>query len=458
MDSNAERSQRRRRWRSATGARRAGMLLGMAGAVLPPAACAAADAAEEERWQARFQATYVRQEKPPFAAAYSGPNSLSPERERSYSFTATAMLGLRPWRGAEVYLNPETALGLPLSQLTGFGGFPNAELARTSGRRPTLYLARLFLRQSWSLGGRTERVESDQNQLAGTVASRRIVATVGLLPVIDLFDDNAYNHDGRTQFMNWSLVTHAAYDFAADARGYSRGAAIEWFHDDWALRVARFAMPTESNGAKLNLAFGRSHGDQIEVERGWRLGTRPGRIRLLAFRNRATTGSFDEALALAAAAGTTPDVSQVRRDQVKVGWGVNLEQSLGAAGGVFLRASRNDGRTEAFAYTEVDRSVSAGVLLDGGRWGRRGDSFGLAHGRNGLSAGHRAYLAAGGRGFFLGDGRLNYRQEAVTEAFYSIALAPRAWASFNIQRIVNPGYNADRGPVDIFGVRLHANF
>jgi high affinity Mn2+ porin len=413
---------------------------------------------DHETWQARFQTTYVRQNKPPFRAAYSGPNSLATERERSYSLTATAMFGARPWRGAEVYVNPEMALGLPLSELRGLGGFPNAELARTAGRTPVYYLARLFLRQTWSLGGEAQRVESDQNQLAGWLPSRRVVATVGLLPVIDLFDDNAYNHDGRTQFMNWSIVTHAAFDFAADARGYSRGAAIEWVHDDWALRLARFAMPTESNGAKQNLALGRSYGDQLEVERGWRLGSRPGRIRLLAWRNRAEMGSFADALALAAATATTPDVAKVRRDRAKVGWGVNFEQSLGALGGVFLRASRNDGRSEAFAYTEVDHSVSGGVLLDGSRWGRERDSAGLAVARNGLSKSHRDYLGAGGLGFFLGDGRLGYRPETVLEAFYSFALASRTWASVNLQRIENPGHNADRGPVNVYGVRLHANF
>ncbi len=424
----------------------------------PPAA-PTDDAPGHEDRQARFQATWVHQHKPPFRAAYSGPNSLLPERERSYSVTATAMFGVRPWRGGEIYLNPEMALGLPLSQLTGLGGFPNSELARTAGRDPTFYLARLYLRQTWNLGGETQRVASDQNQLAGTAASRRVVATVGLLPVIDLFDDNAYSHDGRTQFMNWSVVTHAAYDFAADARGYSRGAALEWFHDDWAVRAARFAMPTESNGSKLNLALGRSHGDQVEVERGWRLaGDRPGRLRLLAFRNRAVTGSFADALALAAATGGVPDLTKVRRDQAKTGYGLNVEQSLGRLGGVFLRASRNDGRTETYVYTEIDHSVSGGVLLDGARWGRHGDSAGLAGARNGLSRTHRDYLAAGGLAFFLGDGRLSYRPETVTEAFYSFALATRAWFSLNVQRIAHPGHNADRGPVNVYGIRLHGNF
>ena len=172
-------------------------------------------------------------------------------------------------------------------------------------------------------------------------------------------------------------------------------------HDDWALRFARFAMPTESNGTKLNLALGRSYGDQLEIERGWKLGEWPGRMRVLAFRNRAVMGAFADALALGGQTGATPDLTLVRRDQTKVGFGINLEQSFGKLGGAFVRASRHDGRTETFAYTEVDRSVSGGFLFDGGRWGRSRDSGGVAVVRNGLSRSHRDYLAAGGLAVFL---------------------------------------------------------
>lgn len=411
-----------------------------------------------ETWQARFQSTYVRQHKPSFRAPYSGPNSLIPEQERSYSLTATAMFGVRPWRGAEVYFNPEMALGLPLSGLVGLGGFPNAELARTAGRDPTFYVARGFIRQTVGFGGGTDRIVSDQNQLAGAVDRRRLVLIAGILPVIDLFDDNAYSHDARTQFMNWSLVTHGAYDFAADARGYSRGVALEWFHDAWAVRVGRFMQPRESNGLVLNRAIGRSHGDQIEVERAFALAGEPGKLRLLAYRNRAVMGAFSDARALAAATGEEPAVSAVRRDQTKVGFGVNLEQRLGGLGGLFLRAARHDGRTETYAYTEIDRSVSAGVLFNGDNWSRERDTAGIGFARNGLSRSHRDYLAAGGLGFFLGDGRLNYRPEQIVEMFYSLAVHRRVWFTVNAQQVNNPAYNADRGPARMFGVRLHTNF
>ena len=474
-------------WRAAGILRRLGLLAALAGSGLAPAQTAvpsgpgqqlptdpggpspgalpdpmqpepARPEAVAERFGLRAQLTWIRQSKPSFPAAYSGSRSLVPQAERSYSFTSTLMLGVRPWRGGELYFNPELAQGVPLSGLAGLGGFPNAELARTSGPRPVAYLARLFVRQTWGFGGERLAVGSDQNQLAGTVDTRRLVVTAGVFALIDVFDDNAYSHDARTQFLNWSLVTHGAFDFAADARGYSRGVAVEWFDAGWAVRAGRFAQPRQSNGLVLNPALGRSFGDQIEVERAWRLGDEPGRVRLLAYRNRAVMGAFADALAAAAGQGSAPEVGAVRRDAVKTGLGINLEQRLGGWAGAFLRASRHDGRTETFSYTEIDRSVAGGILLDGQRWGRANDTLGVGLARNGLSGAHRAYLAAGGQGFFLGDGRLNYRPETIVEAFYALAVARRTWLSVNAQHVRHPGYNADRGPANVLGVRFHANF
>lgn len=424
----------------------------------PPGAAAPADVAADEDWQLRWQATWVGQRKPALGARYSGANSLAANAELSRSFTTTAMLGKPLWPGAELYVNPEVAAGRPLSDLTGFAGFPNGELARTSGSSPKLYLARLFVRQSIGFGGGRQVVESDQNQLGGQVDARRLVITAGMFPLIDVFDDNAYSHDARTQFMNWSMITHGSFDFAADARGYSRGVAFEWFDLGWAVRVGRFMMPRESNGLALNRALARSHGDQVELEREYQLAGQPGKLRLLAWRNRAVMGGFDDALAFAAAGGAPPAVENVRRDQSKSGWGLNLEQSLGHLGGAFLRFGRNDDRTETYAYTEIGGSLSAGVLLAGRNWGREHDSAGVALARNTLSAAHRRYLAAGGLGFFIGDGQLNYRPERIVELFYSAAVLPRVWLSVNAQRVFAPAYNADRGPATVLGLRLHTNF
>src|SRR5262249_13788728 len=151
----------------------------------------------------------------------------------------------------------------------------------------TLYAARAFLRQTWALGGGREKIESDANQLAGTTDRNRLVLTVGKLSLQDLFDDNAYSHDARTQFLNWSLMTYGAWDFAADARGYSWGFALEYFGEGWALRAGRFMMPKQSNGLALNPRIFYSFGDQIELERSHTLGGRAGKLRLLTFRNQA---------------------------------------------------------------------------------------------------------------------------------------------------------------------------
>ena len=410
-------------------------------------------------WDVRFQSTYVTQSKRAFRAAYSGENSLSPNREASYSFTATAALGVRLWPGAEIYLNPEVAQGVPLSGLTGLGGFPNGELARTSGAALKLYRARSFLRQTWDLGGDEQKVEADINQLAGTTRKQRLVFTVGTLSVQDLFDDNTYAHDPRVEFLNWALLTHGAYDFAADARGYTSGFALEYFRDDWAFRFGRFAQPKQPNGQPLDYRLFKNYGDQIEIEHAHTMAGLPGKLRLLAFRNVATMARFSDALTLADRTGTTPSIDNVRTGQrAKVGVGINAEQSITPEMGVFVRAMWADGKTETYAFTEIDRSISVGAMMTGAKWGRNKDATGLALASNELSKPHRAYLARGGLGFFIGDGALNYRPETITEAFYRWNVMKAAWLSADFQYIRNPAYNADRGPVRVASVRLHTEF
>ncbi len=425
--------------------------------------CAAAAQAQDdlpapEAANAKFQATYIWQVKPAFPAAYSGVNSLSAAAEKSYSFTSTAYLGWRLGRGTELYFNPELVQGVPMSRLTGLGGLSNAELQKTAGSNPVLYRARLFVRQSWGLGGGAEAVASDANQLGGARDKNRVVLTAGNLAVSDIFDANVYAHDPRTQFMNWSFLTHGAYDFAADARGYSMGAALEYFRDDWAVRVGRFMQPRESNGLALDRALASHYGDQIEFEKAYALAGQGGKARLLLFRNRAVMGGFDAALA--SAQGGVPAVAAVRQLRTKQGWGVNLEQSLTSDAGMFARLGRSDGESEAFAFAEIDRSLSLGVNVKGAAWSRAQDTLAVAYARNGLSASHQAFLAAGGSGFFVGDGRLNYRPEAIVEGYYSIGLnvLQRSALSLGVQFIRNPAYNADRGPVRVVSVRLHTEF
>ncbi|OIR06822.1 carbohydrate-selective porin, OprB family [mine drainage metagenome] len=425
-----------------------------------PALYAAQAAELGETTQSKFQTTYVWQRKPAFPAAYSGSNSLSPEAEKSYSLSATIFLGTRIWSGGELYFNPEMIMSQSLSNLTGLGGLTNGEDQKGGGSNPTLYLARLFFRQTLGFGGGTEAIDSAPNQLGGEDDKRRLVLTVGKLSLIDIFDNNSLAHDPRTQFLNWSLLDYGAFDFAADQRGYSVGTAIEYYDDDWTLRVGRFEQPIESNGLSLDSRPFVHYGDQAEVEHAHEIAGQPGRLRLLVFRNRARMGGFQDALNFWDSHGRVgvPDVGNVRKDQSKAGIGFSLEQSITRDIGLFARASRNDGGEEVYAFAEIDQSLTGGIVAKGRAWGRAADTVGVAYAQNGLSSAHRQYLASGGLGFFIGDGNINYRPERILESYYSLGVAKNTWLSLDYQRIENPAYNADRGPVRIVGARLHLDY
>jgi len=244
-----------------------------------------------EEWTARFQGTYVWQNKPAMPAAYSGPKSLQADQEKSYTATLTAYLGFRPWAGGELYLNPEITQGVPFSGLSGAAAFTNGELTRTAGTNPKLYRQRLFLRQTWGLGGGDEAVAPDLNQMAGTVDKDRIVLTLGNFSSLDIFDRNAYAKDPRVHFMNAAFMAPLAYDYAADARGFGWGFAAEWYQDDWVLRFGRLTGPEEPNMLPIDYRIFQHYGDQLEIEHGHRLWERPGKVRLLAWRNRAVLAS-----------------------------------------------------------------------------------------------------------------------------------------------------------------------
>uniref|UniRef100_Q47A57 OmpA-like transmembrane domain n=1 Tax=Dechloromonas aromatica (strain RCB) TaxID=159087 RepID=Q47A57_DECAR len=414
-----------------------------------------------ENWQAKGQATYVSQKSKSFSAAYSGPNSLSTDGESSYTFTSTAYLGARLWQGSELYLNVEAGQGDPLSRLTGLGGFTNGEATRVSGTSIKAYRQRLFLRQTWALGDDTEFVESAFNQMAGHVAKDRFVLTMGNFSTLDIFDGNAYAKDPRTQFMNWSNMAHAAFDYAADARGFGWGFAGEWYQGDWVFRFGRMTGPREPNALPIDYQIKRHYGDQIELEHAHEIADQPGKIRLLAFRNRANLAAYRD--------GSTwldnnpgPDqiaIQNVRNgEKIKYGFGLNIEQAITENIGAFLRAMRADGRTETYAFTEADASFATGLSLKGSLWGRSDDTVGVAWMRNALSHERRDYLAKGGISFFIGDGALNYRPENILETYYSLKALPGLWLTADYQRISNPAYNADRGPANILSLRAHAEF
>ena len=402
------------------------------------------------------QSTVVVQGHGAFDSPYAGPNSFQDRKEVRTSFTGTLCLGLRAWSGGEIYLDAEAAGGQGVSKVLGLAGAPNGETYRVGSTDLKVSLARLYLRQTWNLGGTAQTVESDQNALGGTQSSRRVSLWAGRFGLLDLFDSNTYAHDPRTQFLNWTLMGSGAWDYPADTRGYTWGLAGELVLDDWILRAGSFLEPKEANMLDFDHQVSRAHGEVVELEHDHDLGGLGGKVHVLFFSNHARMGRYREALALDPAA---PDLVATRSPgRTKSGWALDLEQALTGDLGAFVRYSRNEGRTETWAFTEADRSLSAGLQLTGSAWGRRADRVGLAAVANGLSPDHADYLRAGGSGFLLGDGRLSEGPERIVEAYYAAAFGSSVTLSLDVQRIQNPGYNRDRGPVDLFAARLHLAF
>lgn len=410
------------------------------------------------------QSTVVGQGLLRFHSPYSGAQSLRSANQAALSETYTLILGLRPVRNLEVFVNPELARGEGIGNALGLAGYTNGDFIDAPSSAENPYLARYYLRYTIPLTRETEAVRAGENRLADNMPVRRVNIRAGGFAPNDLFDVNSFATNPRTQFLNYGLSNSAAYDYAQNTRGYTRGLTVSWINPRWSLRAGSFQMPRVAGGLRLAGDLAEHRGDQVELELHPRLvrGLKaPGAVRLMAFRNVAEMGRYRDALRRARRTGSHPDVTAVRRDgAVKYGFVLGLEQALGDEGatGLFARLGWNDGRTESFCYTECDRALSLGAQVSGRRWGRAGDHAGIAVAQNGLSGVHRRYLAEGGPGFNLGDGRLSYEPERVLETYYSFRISRPLSLSLDYQLIANPGYNRNRGPVSVLGLRLHLQY
>jgi len=439
---------------------------------------------DDERWNVYGQFTYISSWKLRFSAPYTNRNtnppvdtySLVPGAERSFTGSFSLFFGLRLWPGGEAYFVPEVISERPLSQLHGIGGsIQNFELQKTGSTTPQLYRARLFLRQTFGLGGDPVVKTSDPLQLGTVVDSRRLVVTLGNFTILDVIDRNSVTGDPRQTFFNMAFMTHASYDFTSDARGYSWGGAAELYWDQWVLRYGRITPPKDPNTLPVDFRIWEHYGDQVELEHGHTLFGRAGAVRLLGYRNHVITGRFDEAItayeadpANNAAACTSfnygsnnssaPDLCWVRRPNVKLGIGINLEQYVAQDIGVFFRGMVSDGKTEVDAYNPADRSLSVGAVAKGSLWRRSFDVAGVGFGMSWISDIHAKYLAMGGVDGFIGDGNLRQAAEGIVEGFYSVNFLKAVWLAGDYQFLWNPGFNADRGPVHILGAKIHAEF
>jgi high affinity Mn2+ porin len=417
-----------------------------------------AAAATTESWAIHGQSTFTEQYHPAFHSGFRGANSLDPGSRGDETFDITLYAGYRPWTGAEIWINPEIDQGFGLSNSFGVAGYLSGEAYKVGEASPYYRLPRAFFRQTIDLGGATEKVDPDLNQLGGTQTSNRVVITVGKYSVVDIFDTNKYAHDPRNDFLNWSIIDNGSFDYAAEAWGYTYGATAEWYQDWWTIRAGLFDISANPNDKYLDNRFISQTQLDLELEERHTLWDQPGKLKFLYWLTRGRLGSYAEATALALATGT-PANTATRDYRSKFGVGLNLEQQLTEDLGMFMRIGWSQGSVEEVDFTDINQTISLGLSLAGTKWGRPDDTVGLAGVANQISHQGKQFLNAGGLGGIIGDGALPQAgPEQIIEAYYSLAALNYGHITADYQFVNNPGYNRDCGPVSVLALRLHAQF
>ncbi len=407
------------------------------------------------------QANFISQWHPAFRSPYQGPNSLTPEAQDASSRVLTLYTGFRISRTAEVLCDVQETGGHGIGEALGLAGFTNLDVVRNPLLSKAPYIARLMWHQIIPLTHAKAASERTPLLLFSELPERRLEIRFGKFSLVDFFDLNTYGTDSNFQFMNWTVDNNGAYDYAADTRGYTFAAMLEYHDRRWAVRFAEALMPKVANGIHLDADMSRARSENFEFEvHGSVIRGQEGIARFLTFVNRANMGDYRQAINNFLADRTsTPDITaHPLQTTQKYGFGVNFEQPLNGWLGVFGRWGWNEGRHESFAYTEVDETAEIGAGFNGKRWRRKFDRAGLVFVSNGISRDHQQYLALGGSGFLLGDGRLNYSRENIVETYYTVHLWKGVYPAFGLQHINNLGYNRDRGPVVVPTLRLHVEF
>jgi high affinity Mn2+ porin len=424
---------------------------------------------QEQQWNWHVQNTDIVQGYPGFASKYSGVNSLPSGGQTRESISLDLMAGVRLWRGAEAHIDGMMWQGFGVNNTRGVAGFPNGEAFRLGTDVPNGAITRVFVRQTIGLGGAQEEIADDALSLAGRQDVSRLTLTLGRMSAKDIFDGNAYANDARTQFMNWALMANEAWDYPADAIGYTTGFAAELNQPKWTARYGLFQLPRVSNGLTAeDRVFKwpdegsaddgpllKALGMVLEFERRYSLRNHPGAVRILTYLNRANMGSYQAAVANAV---RPADIIATRDFRYKYGFGLNVEQEIAKGVGVFSRLGWSDGKNEAWVFSDVDWTATGGISVRGERWGRADDTVGWAGVVNGISGAHQRFFKAGGTGILAGDGNLTYEPEQILETYYDFGIWKTIHASLDYQFVNNPAFNSDRGPVHVFAGRLHWEF
>lgn len=415
---------------------------------------------ENSRWYVAGQMNFIFQTHPPFPAKYSGPNSFDPNYEKATSRVLTLYMGARLGPSTELLLDVEETGGAGLSNALGIAGFVNLDVVRNPQLSKSPYLARAMFHHVFGFSSDKVQVQRTPLTLFTELPRRRLELRFGKMSVVDFFDLNTAGTDSHSQFMNWTADNNGAYDYAADTRGYTVGALADYEDRSWGIRFAEALMPTVANGIDLQWNLRRAHAENVEFElRKKFLPGRDGVVRILGYSNAANMGIYriQNELFLEGVTPVPVITAHPLQKTRKYGFGFNFEQSLTKNVMAFGRVGWNNGKTESYAYTEVDQTVEAGIAVAGTQWKRRWDKAGALFVTNGIGRDHQFYLAHGGLGFLLGDGGLTYGRENIFETYYNCHLWKGLFAAIDLQHINNPGYNRDRGPVVVPGFRLHVD-
>lgn len=414
---------------------------------------------ETAPWWISGQINIIFQGHPPFHALYSGPNSLRAQGETATSHVVTLYTAYQFNGSTEVLFDVESASGHGLSDAVGLAGVTNLDVVRNPTLGIAPYIARAEVHKVFALSSQEEDQERNPaNSILTKMPIRRLEFRAGKMSLADFFDVNPVGSDSHLQFLNWTADNNGSYDYAADTRGYTFAAMAEYEDRNWGVRFAEGLMPKVANGPDLDLNLLRARSENAELE--WRpafVKDRHTVLLFLSYVNHANMGSYSEAVrGFLDGATPKPDIVATRRQgRIKYGFGFNFEHELTKTLRGFGRLGWNEGQNENFAYTEVNQSVELGGDWRPESWHRPWDRFGLVFMSNAISKAHQQYLALGGQGFLLGDGRLTYAREDILEGYYTAHLWRGVYLSPNLHFIVHPGYNKDRGPVLVGGLRLH---
>ena len=415
---------------------------------------------KDTRFWLSGQANFIFQTHPDFRALYSGQHSLGPHYEKATSRVLTLYTGVRLNNSTEILVNVEEAGGAALSLGFGLAGDTDLDIVRNPSLSKSPYLARGMIHKVFALS--QDKVENQRNQfsLFEELPRRRLEIRFGKFSLPDFFDLNSVGSDTHLQFTNWTIDNNGAWDYAADTRGYTVGATADFEDRNWGFRFAEALMPKVANGIDLVWKPWQVHSEYFEYElRHGMIPKKPGVIRLLAYLNSANMGIYRNQIFLAEQTGTTPDITDHSwRITRKYGFGVNVEQNLAHYLTAFARFGWNNGKTESFAYTEVEQTFAAGLGVKAEWWRRKQDRAGIAFVTNAIKKDHQEYLAAGGLGFLLGDGKLNYGRENILESYYTAHVWRGIYLAPGLQHINDPAYNRDRGPLIVPSFRAHVEF